>query len=138
MNLIAGKRQSLGCFCFTLAVVWSYLPEDYLRHFYVLHCAISILCNVADCKYNNEYAKKLLVHFVQAFKTLYGEEYVIYNVHNLIHLPEEVKIHGCLDMFSAFPFENFLQPETNAQKKRSTLRTTAKTFNRKIIKHDKY
>lgn len=93
----------------SLAIVWSYLPEDYCRHFYVLHCAIFILCNVTDCKYNNEYSKELLVHFVQVFKILYGEEYVTYNVHNLIHLPEDVKIHGCLDMFSGFPFENYLQ-----------------------------
>jgi len=89
--------------------VWSYLPEDYMKHFYVLHCAIFILCSVTDCKYNNKYSKELLVHFVQAFKILYGEEYVTYNIHNLIHLPEDVKIHGCLDMFNGFPFENYLQ-----------------------------
>lgn len=92
-----------------LATLWSYLPNDYLRHFYVLHCAISILCNPADCKYNNEYAHKLLVHFVQASKVLYSEKYITYNMHNLIHLHEDVKNHGCLDMFSAFPFENYFQ-----------------------------
>lgn len=89
-----------------LATLWSYLPDDYLRHFYVLHCAIYILCNPTDCIYNNEYAHELLVHFVQTFKVLYSETYVTYNVHNLIHLHEDVKNHGCLDMFSAFPFEN--------------------------------
>lgn len=92
-----------------LATLWSYLPSDYLRHFYVLHCAISILCNPTDCRYNNEYAHELLVHFVRAFKELYSEMYVTYNIHNLIHLHEDVKNHGCLDMFSAFPFENYFQ-----------------------------
>lgn len=92
-----------------LATLWAYLPYDYLRHFYVLHCAIFILCNPADCIYNNEYAQKLLLHFVQAFKILYSETYVTYNVYNLIHLHEDVKNHGCLDMFSAFPFENYFQ-----------------------------
>ena len=33
---------------------------------------------------------------------------VVYNIHNLVHLPEDVKQHGPLDAFSAFPFENFL------------------------------
>lgn len=93
----------------SLATLWSYLPHDYLRHFYVLHCAIYILCNPADCERNNEYAHELLIHFVQAFKILYSEIYVTYNMHNMIHLPEDVKNHGCLDMFSAFPFENYLQ-----------------------------
>lgn len=92
-----------------LVTLWSYLPNDYLKHFYVLHCAISILCNPADCIYNNEYAHKLLVNFVQAFKILYSESYVTYNMHNLIHLHEDVKNYGCLDMFSAFPFENYFQ-----------------------------
>lgn len=32
-----------------------------------------------------------------------------YNVHNLIHLSNEVKMHGCLDKFSCFPFENYLK-----------------------------
>lgn len=89
-----------------LATLWSYLPDNYLKHFYVvLHCAIYILCNPADCIYNKEYAHKLLVHFVQAFEVLYSETYVTYNVHNLIRL-QDVKNHECLDMFSAFPFKN--------------------------------
>lgn len=31
-----------------------------------------------------------------------------YNIHCLVHLAEDVKVHGNLDMFSAFPFESFL------------------------------
>ncbi|XP_067203262.1 uncharacterized protein [Linepithema humile] len=92
-----------------LVTLTSYLPNDYLRHFYVLHCAISILCNPTDCKYNNKYANELLIHFVQAYKLLYGEQYITYNVHNLIHLHKDVQNYGCLDMFSAFPFENYFK-----------------------------
>ncbi|CAI6365764.1 unnamed protein product [Macrosiphum euphorbiae] len=39
----------------------------------------------------------------------FSNEYVTYNVHGLIHIPNFVKIHGPLDKFSAFKFENFLQ-----------------------------
>ncbi|XP_066585747.1 uncharacterized protein [Prorops nasuta] len=87
----------------------SYLSDDYLRHFYCLQCAITILCNPFDYSVNGDYAHQLLLHFVKAFKILYGEEYVAYNIHNLVHLFEDTKLHGCLDMFSAFPFENFMQ-----------------------------
>ena len=31
-----------------------------------------------------------------------------YNIHCLVHLAEDVKVHGNIDMFSAFPFESFL------------------------------
>ncbi|CAI6376970.1 unnamed protein product [Macrosiphum euphorbiae] len=38
-----------------------------------------------------------------------SNEYVTYNVHGLIHIANFVKIHGPLDKFSVFKFENFLQ-----------------------------
>ena len=31
------------------------------------------------------------------------------NVHSLLHLADDVAVHGALDKFSAFPFENYLQ-----------------------------
>ena len=34
---------------------------------------------------------------------------VVYNVHNLVHLPDDVRKFGPLDSFSAFAFENFLR-----------------------------
>lgn len=40
--------------------------------------------------------------------TLYGPKQLIYNVHTLRHLAEECLIHGPLDAFSEFGFENFL------------------------------
>nr|CAI5849311.1 unnamed protein product [Callosobruchus analis] len=42
------------------------------------------------------------VYFVQKFPYIFGTEYVTYNVHNLIHLAEDVKTHGSLDSFSTF------------------------------------
>ena len=30
------------------------------------------------------------------------------NIHGLVHLSDDVKIHGNLDLISAFPYENFL------------------------------
>ena len=40
---------------------------------------------------------------------LYGDEFVVYNVHTLIHLAGEVVEHGSLDSCSAFAFENYMQ-----------------------------
>lgn len=43
-----------------------------------------------------------------ASKDLYGKTFLIYNVHCLLHLVNDIKCHGSLHKFSAFPFENKL------------------------------
>ena len=56
------------------------------------------------------YAKELLFYFVVNAADLYGETFTIYNVHNLIHLSDDVThFHTSLDSISCFPFENHLQ-----------------------------
>nr|CAI5866469.1 unnamed protein product [Callosobruchus analis] len=52
--------------------------------------------------------KRLLHTFVGHCKKIYGLEYLIYNIHILSHLSDDVGAFGPLDSFSAFPFENFL------------------------------
>lgn len=34
--------------------------------------------------------------------------HLVYNVHSLIHLVDDVKLYGPLDSFSAFPFESYM------------------------------
>jgi hypothetical protein len=70
---------------------------------------ISLLCNPKYCISCNGYANDLLVLFVQQSQHLYGREFVVYNVHGLIHLAADVANHGSLDAFSAFPYENYLK-----------------------------
>lgn len=85
-----------------------YLPSIYMKHFLAFHCAIRILCHPQDYMQKNQYAKELLLYFVQKYPLLYGKENMIYTVHNLIHLSDDAKRFGPLDTFSAFPFENYL------------------------------
>lgn len=87
--------------------MYKYFPYDYLKHFTAFHCAIRILCNPQDYLKNNQYAKELLLYFVQYY-VLYGKDNMIYIVHNLIHLSDNAKQFGSLDSFNAFPFENHL------------------------------
>ncbi|XP_063918815.1 uncharacterized protein LOC135134131 [Zophobas morio] len=84
------------------------LPRDKFLHFMSLHTAIRFLCSPElYLKYNNS-ACDLLRYFVKNFGALYGKEFVSYNVHNLIHLPNDCLLHGNLDEFSAFKCENYL------------------------------
>lgn len=55
-----------------------------------------------------DYANGLLRTFVNNAAVLYGRDMMVYNVHGLIHLADDVRRFGCLDNFSAFPFENSL------------------------------
>lgn len=74
----------------------------------LLHVAISILACPKLFVVYNDFAKTLLVSFVEHFGQLYGRVNLVYNVHGLTHLSDDVKEHGhCLDI-SGFPFENYL------------------------------
>lgn len=89
-------------------VLRKYISSDRYINFLTLHVSLRILSNV---KYSSlfDYARELLEFFVKSFKTLYGAENISHNVHNLLHLAQDVKNHGPVDEFSAFPFENYLQ-----------------------------
>lgn len=39
---------------------------------------------------------------------IYGDEFLVYNVHNLIHLADEILRVGPIDVFSCAPFENHI------------------------------
>ena len=81
-------------------------------HFLAFSVAISIYLNKHKIKdpANIAYAKDLLTFFVQKAPEFYGKNVLVYNVHNLIHLQQDVEYFGeILDAYSCFPFENHLQ-----------------------------
>lgn len=84
----------------------SLLPDAY-AHFLLLFCAVTIC---SSKKYFNflDIARSMFRQYVEIFKDIYGVEYVTSNVHNLIHLVDEVQLYGELDSFSSYPFENLL------------------------------
>jgi len=90
-------------------VLRGFLAEQVYNNFMLLSVAICILANPSFCFSMNEFANTLLVSFVEHFSKLYGPEFVVYNIHGLIHLSGDVRLHGHLDLISAFPFENYLQ-----------------------------
>lgn len=86
-----------------------YLNAEVFDNYKCLMVAIYLLLSPAYCLKYASYAKELLAHFIEYFKYIYGEEYVVYNVHCLTHVADDVLFHQKpLDELSAFPFENFL------------------------------
>ena len=111
-NLHNSKLLNFVFFYFVLPTVLSLLPNEIYEHFLLLHCAIRILSCPERVKIrsNVEFVRTLLLNFVKSSKDIYGDAFLLYNVHNLIHLADEVLHFGALYVFSCAPFENHRFP----------------------------
>lgn len=81
------------------------------EHFLILFVSLTLLVSQKFCS-NTEYlnyAESLLEYFVKTTKSLYGPQFLTHNFHNLLHLCDDVKKFGCLENFSNFSSENYLQ-----------------------------
>jgi len=85
------------------------LKKKFYYNFLLLVYAIRILICPETCSKYNELSTQFLKKFVNDYSALYGSQYISYNVHSLIHLPFYVLLHGPLDNFSCFRYENYLQ-----------------------------
>lgn len=79
------------------------------KHYLLLHVAIYILASPVLFSTMHNYAQELLRTFITHSDSIYGEKFIVYNVHSIFHLAKECAEHGELDSFSAFPFENRLK-----------------------------
>ena len=86
------------------------VDADVYRHFLLLTSAMYILLSPkASQSTLNATANELLRKFVSQSVIFYGEQFMTYNVHSLIHLAKDSVMYGKLDNFSAFGFENYMQ-----------------------------
>ncbi|XP_067204058.1 uncharacterized protein [Linepithema humile] len=92
-----------------IIVMKSVLSPYCYNHFVTLSIAVRILADPQLCISFNDYANSLLIWFVSNFGNIYGDEYLSYNVHNLLHIAKDVQTFGCLDNFSCFKYENYMQ-----------------------------
>lgn len=61
-----------------------------------------------DLKSNDlDKCEKIIRKFVKKFENLYGEKYMVYNVHLLMHLIDSVRNFGPAWCYALFPYENF-------------------------------
>jgi hypothetical protein len=84
------------------------IRADLYENFVCFMVSILILLSPRLCSTWTSYSEQLLVIFVQQCEQLYGPEFIVYNVHSIIHIPDDVRKFGALDKISSFPFESFL------------------------------
>lgn len=88
------------------------VAEEVYSLFLMFHVAFRIVSSpiLVQIPEYLDLAEELLSKFVKhcADKTVFGPLFVVYNVHSLLHLIEDVRKFGDVNSFSAFPFENYL------------------------------
>lgn len=89
-------------------VLRNVVTKEKYDHFMLLNVAITLLCtpNVSDEQI--EFSRELINEFINGMKLLYGAHHIVFNVHVLTHLPDDVKRFGPLDLISAFDFESYM------------------------------
>lgn len=93
----------------SLTVLRNFLPVKYFEHFLLFYCSVVILGSEYHCIDMINIAGNMIESFLDLFKTIYGVEHFSSNLHNLIHLVDEVRRFGVLGKFNAYSFENKLQ-----------------------------
>lgn len=93
----------------SLTVLKKFLPAKHFKHYLLFYCSIVILGSEYHCKIMIHLADDMIRSFLNIFKSIYGIEHFTSNLHNLIHLVDEVRKFGVLGKFNAYSFENKLQ-----------------------------
>ena len=91
---------------YSLPIIVTYLPSDYVNHFALLISAMHILlsCNIS-CQ-DLTIAEEFLLAFYNQVPDLYPDTILSANVHTSIHLCHFVRLLGPLWAYSTFGFEN--------------------------------
>nr|XP_054607615.1 uncharacterized protein LOC129167214 [Nothobranchius furzeri] len=84
------------------------LRSELYEHFVIFSVAMNIIVCPELVMTQGAYAHDLLRYFVNEARILYGDEFMVYNVHSLLHMAEDATKFNSLDNCSAFPFENYL------------------------------
>ena len=82
-------------------------PDRY-DHWMILVIAIRILVSPRLVRQLCDYAKGLLESYNRIGCDLFTRKFLVYNVHQLVHLPAVAKRYGCLDKAAAWKYESFL------------------------------
>ena len=125
---------------YTGRIVLKGVLDQNLYHNFI-HLSLA-LCIMVSKRLNQRFSNKaeeLLATFLSDATDIYGETFMVYNVHQLSHLCAEANEFECLDMFSAFPYENYLQTlKKNIRSSRRPLIQTVKRILENESIHNRY
>ncbi|XP_034247740.1 uncharacterized protein LOC117649258 [Thrips palmi] len=85
------------------------VDSNIYKHFLLLHCSVYIMCSRALFAVHRELVVELLRTFISHSAVIYGRKFVVYNIHSLFHIVNELDEDLTLDDISAFKYENRLK-----------------------------
>ncbi|CAH1099203.1 unnamed protein product [Psylliodes chrysocephalus] len=90
-----------------IVVLKDVVKDHIYQHFLLLFVATKI-CSCDIYKKYLSVAQLMFETYVEQFKNIYSEDYLTSNVHNLVHVVDDVNRFGVLQSISAYPFEHAL------------------------------
>ena len=91
---------------FGIPVLYGILPDEYFQHYFLLVHAVYFLLKDSISSADLSEAEKLLFMFCEKLSSLYGEQFMTLNFHQLVHLADDVRDLGPLYTHSCFSFED--------------------------------
>lgn len=88
------------------AVLKNIMNNDYYDHLMILHCVLRILVSEDTSREMYPFCQTALESYTTLCEQLYGQQFLSYNVHALLHVVSDVEQLGPLETFSAFCYEN--------------------------------
>lgn len=107
LSVMKGKELRTFIVYYGIVALRNNVHKDIYDNYQKLHIGLTI-CLSNQHRHLLAVAKMAFRDFVKDYKILYGNYLCSYNVHNLLHLVDEVQRLGPLDNYSTFPFENLL------------------------------
>jgi hypothetical protein len=91
-----------------MIVLKGIINEEIYEHFLLLSTSMRILVSKAFFEEHKYVAGEMLLLFVDKCRFIYGPEFMVYNIHSLLHITSDAIRYDGLDNCSAFVFENYL------------------------------
>nr|CAH8848041.1 unnamed protein product [Trichobilharzia regenti] len=85
------------------------LPCHLYANFRRLSLAVYLLSSTKYSRLFLDAARTDLSNFLLQYENCFGNEQIVYNIHSLKHIADDVELHGPLEEFSAFPFESYMR-----------------------------
>lgn len=89
-------------------IVFKHLDKKLWKSYILLQSSIYMLARPDLVQHMTPAANVIIRQFIKHAIKVFEKQFVVYNVHSLCHLSEECRLHGAIDSFSAFKYENFL------------------------------
>ncbi|XP_024874430.1 uncharacterized protein LOC112456256 isoform X1 [Temnothorax curvispinosus] len=109
-------------------IVFKHLDKKLWKSYILLQSSIYMLARPDLVQHMTPAADVIIRQFIKHAIKVFGKQFVVYNVHSLCHLSEECRLHGAIDSFSAFKYENFFMTIKNCL--RSTYKPLEQLVNR--------